>query len=52
MMGKFGNQHKTIPIYCKCPVFTFGNFKVALVGTNTENCDMKFVTATLTPKDL
>ena len=48
-MEQLGKQHKIIPIPRACPVFPLENFKVALVGTNIENCDMQFLTLTLTP---
>ena len=48
-MEQLGNQHKIIPIPWACPVFKLASFTVALVGTNIEKCDMKFVTETFSP---
>ena len=48
-MKQLGKQHKIIPINWACTVFTLASFTVELVGTNIEKCDMKFVTAKLSP---
>ena len=45
-MEQLGNKHKIIPITWECPVFPLSSFTTALVGTNIENCDMQFLTAT------
>ena len=48
-MGQLGKIHKTNPITWACPVFPLDNLTVTLVGTNTENCDIQFVTAIFSP---
>ena len=48
-MEQLGRQHKIIPIPWACHMFPLSSFTVALVGTNIEKCDMKFVTVTFTP---
>ena len=51
-MEQLGKQHKIIPIPCECPVFPLAILVVALVSTNIEKCEMKYVTATFTPPPL
>ena len=48
-MEQLGKRHKIIPINWACPVFPLAIFKVELVGTNIDKCDMQFVTAKFSP---
>ena len=48
-MEQLVNIHKIISIPWAFPVFPLDSFTVALVETNIEKCDMKFVTAEFTP---
>ena len=48
-MKQLGKRHTTILITWVRPVFSLSSFTVDLVGTNTEKCDMKFVTAAFAP---
>ena len=46
IMGHLIKKHKIIPIPWAGPVFPLSNSTMALVGTNIEKYDIKFVTAT------
>ena len=48
-MRQLVKQHKIISIPQACPMFSLVNFTVALVGTNIEKCEMKFVIEKISP---
>ena len=51
-MEQLGKRDKIIPIPWACPVFPLASFTLALVGTNIEKRDMKFVTEKFSPPSL
>ena len=44
-MEQLEKWHNIIPITWSCTMFLLASFTVALIGTNIEKCEMKFVTA-------
>ena len=51
-MEQLEKRNKITPITWACPMFPLANFTVDLVGTDIENCDMKFVTEAFSPTSL